>query len=350
MPPTPPPHLLKLAKARPPLWNTITADCIHDLCFAPHGHTLYVANAAGEFLCLETKTGKPRWQHLAHPGGALWIAPHPTLPLVVTGGQDPVIKLWEANRGGLLHSIKVAERGWVEHGAWSADGQTLAIASGKRLSFLTHSGLPAREPVEHSGTVLCLAWHPQQATLLAGLNGGVWHYHLDEEVAAEKTAAASACLAVSFSPNGLFIAAGQQEASLLAWPVGTTDFLRMAGYATKVRELAWAQDSSVLFTGGGYNVTTWDFRGAGPAGSTPEEFLGHAEVISTLAAHPHNPRWVASAAGDHFVFVWQVGAEHPVWVRALPQGSAMKLRWHPTGELLSYGGAEGAVGVWKVTL
>lgn len=344
------PALTKLAQARPPAWIVPTPDCISDLRVASHGHTIFATSLSGTLVCLETKTGHRRWQAEAHPLGALWCAPHPTQSLVASGGQDGVVKIWEANKGTLLHTLPLDKKAWAEHGAWSHDGTVLAASAGKKVWFWAPDGPLLGQTTEHSSTVLCLDWHPRKLQLLTGSNGGARLFDPNQVKPLEEIPWPSACLAIRWSPNGRFIAAGNQDQTVHAWPAGTQDHLRMAGYATKLRELDWRCDSSALSTGGGYNLITWNFRGAGPSGSTPEEHCAHSEFITAVAAHPQVPEICASTAQDQFLFLWRDGDPNPIWIRAVATSPATCLRWHPEGSMLFAGGQTGEVVAWKVVV
>jgi WD40 repeat protein len=343
--------LEKIAKARPPAWGIRAEDCISDLQFAPHGHTLLATSLSGQLLCLDVASGKPRWQAMAHPLGALWVDHHPSAALIATGGQDGTVKIWEANKGALLRTVPLNPKLWMEHGAWSHDGAFLAASGGRNVFFLDQQGKQIGKTADHPHTVLCLDWHPSKSELCSGTNGGTWIFTPDQAEPRESMPWGSAALVIRYSPNGRFIAVGNQDQTLHAWPEGATkqeDHLRMAGYATKIRELSWRCDSSRLTTGGGYNVITWNFSGRGPAGSIPAEKTSHSEFITALASHPSNPELCASTAKDHFLFLWDDRKPDPIWLRVLPDTPASHLAWHPSGESLAAGCEGGEVCLYKI--
>ena len=344
--------LAKVAAARPPRWQWRGADCVHSLQWAPHGHTLAAATLAGELVSLSAADGKVRW-HVAdaHPGGALWCVFHPTEPLLASGGQDGAVKLWQADTGQLVRVVVHEPKRWSELGAWSADGEFLATAAGKAVSFWNAAGEAKGRTADQKATVAVLAWHPRDAALLVAAYGGlsVWTPGAAKPDAFLERA--TPVLAAAWRPGGEWAAFGTGDASMEAWRVGTEETLRMAGYPTKIRELAWHGTGDHLSTGGGTNVVCWDFRGDGPAGSTPIEFLGHSEFITALAPHPTDPRRVASTGRDHLVFVWQTGADDPVAMRAVPDSVPLHVAWQPRAAkepLLAVGCEGGEIVLFKV--
>ena len=344
--------LLKLAKARPPQWKWKGNDFIPALAWAPHGHTLALATLGGELAVLDGATGKPRW-HLpaAHGDSILWLAWHPRDLLLATGGQDGLVRYWDANKGTKLVEFQPdPKKKWVEHGTWSFDGALLAVAAGKKATFWDTQGQPKGETAEGKATVAAIAWEPDldaHRLLVAGYGGvQLW----EPEAVAPVTGVdwPTSVLAAAWDTRGEWVAAGTGDGSMQVWQVGTEHTLRMGGYPGKVRELAWHADGKHLSTGGGPNVVCWNFAGQGPEGTAPIEWMGHSEPVTTLAAHPTDPKRVASAGKEHLLFLWQIGDENPTGLRALPESPASILAWKPDGTMLAAGCEDGGVVVFKI--
>ncbi|HEY8967112.1 MAG TPA: hypothetical protein VIM58_11740 [Candidatus Methylacidiphilales bacterium] len=351
----PPAALQKLAKARPPQWKWQGGDFIHALAWAPHGHTLAVGTLGGELAVLDGATGKPRWaKPNAHADSLLWAAWHPRDAILATGGQDGAVRLWEANQGSLLREFHPdPKKKWVEHGAWSFDGDLLAVAAGKKATFWTAQGEPKGETGEAKATVACIAWEPDldARRLLVGGYGGVqvWEAGADPaEGPVTEAQWSTAVLAAAWDPKGEWVAAGTGDGAMQVWRVGTDHTLRMGGYPGKVREIAWHADGRHLSSGGGPNVVCWSFEGQGPEGSAPIEWVGNSENVTALAAHPVDPARVASAGKEQLLFLWKVGDDNPAGLRALPESPASHLAWKPDGTLLAVGCEDGGVVAFKI--
>jgi WD40 repeat protein len=87
------------------------------------------------------------------------------------------------------------------------------------------------------------------------------------------------------------------------WNSRTGRDLKMSGYHTKVRELAWSPRGELLATGGGDAITLWSFAGRGPAGSKPEVLNGHQGRVTGLG-FLRDGRLV-SCGDDGGLLVWQ---------------------------------------------
>ncbi|SDT99474.1 WD-40 repeat-containing protein [Verrucomicrobium sp. GAS474] len=344
--------LVKLAKARPPFWKWQGGEFIHALAWAPHGHTVAAATLGGELVVLDGVTGKPRWHKpAAHSDSILWLAWHPRDPILATGGQDGVVRLWDAAKGSPLREwTPDPKKKWVEQGAWSFDGAYLAVAAGKSVTFWNAAGEAKGKTGEGKATVASIAWEPDldaHRLLVAGYGGvQVWEPGNDEAVTGAEWS--TSVLAAAWDLHGEWIAAGTGDGSMQVWRVGTEHTLRMGGYPGKVRELAWHADGKHLSTGGGPNVVCWSFDGEGPEGSAPIEWMGHSENVTAIAAHPTDPNRIASVGKEHLLFLWRIGDENPAGIRALPESPASTLAWKPDGSLLAAGCEDGGVVVFKI--
>ncbi len=348
----PSPALKKLSAARPPKWTWAGTDCVHALAWAPHGHTLAVATLAGELAILDGATGKPRWTVAdAHPNGALWVAWHPAGALLASGGQDGAAKLWDANTGKPVATLFSDRKKWTEHGGWTADGSALAVAAGKDVTFWDAAGKSLGALPTQKATVAALAWHPKQPELLIAGFGllSAWKVGQEKPVASKEWPTAMLCAA--WKPESWeaeWAAAGTADASIEIWKVGSDETFRMSGYPAKIREIAWHADGNHLSTGGGMNIVCWDFRGAGPEGSTPQEWIAHSEPVCALAAHPTDPTRVASSGRDQLVFIWKLGSDDPATMRAVPESVPSLLAWKPDGSILAAGCEGGEVVAFAV--
>jgi WD40 repeat protein len=149
---------------------------------------------------------------------------------------------------------------------------------------------------------------------------------------------------IAWSPDGNYIATGDQDATVHFWMVRTGKDLQMYGYPTKVRELGWHRSSRYLATGGSNTVTVWDCSGKGPAGTKPIELKGHATLVTSLAFQQRGPI-LAAGSDNGSVLFWNILRPKRPLGQTACDASISHLTWSPDDTLIAFGTAAGLVTV-----
>lgn len=110
--------------------------------------------------------------------------------------------------------------------------------------------------------------------------------------------------------------------------------------------MAFSPDSRLLASGGGSDVTVWDFGGERPRGSTPRVLSAHETAVTGLD-WSGDGQLLAAVADDGRVAIWEPrtaapGRAHAPVDELLRDASAAVVRWDHRGHLLT-GWADGAV-------
>ncbi len=347
------------------------------------GQYLAAASAEGPIGIFDGSSGN--WVHTlsGHNLGTLAIDWHPTLDTLASGGQDGKIRLWDASTGDSLGTLEGGGM-WVERIAWSllpasstrvlrgrstatpesipAPDSPLLLAStaGKLLRLWNTDGTLVRETRDHTSTIADIAWIPANAplkkqhkledrtspapVLVCATYGGLTLWRTDCDDPIGRYTWKGSTLVIACSPNGQFIATGDQDSTVHFWITRTELDLQMWGYPTKVRELAWDPTSRYLATGGGSVVTVWDCSGKGPEGRQPSQLDVHEGQIVALAFQ-HRGMYLASACSDGLVAIWAVGRSKSPVAKLRFDAAISQLSWSPDDKLLAVGTERGDVAV-----
>ena len=306
-------------------------DWVNAICFAPDGQRVAAASADGAILVLEVDRGE---RAVARHEQAAVSVSFSVDGRLASGGQDGQVVI-----DGMSTRLG---NDWVQALGWRPDGAMLAVAHGRRVTSLGSDTAMLATSAELPATVACLGWHPRGVQLAAGSYGGVRLMRGNGLVHEELLAWKGSVLELAIAPDGRRLAHGNQDASVHFWDLHKRSELEMWGYQTKVRQLAWRHDSRLLATGGGDEVTLWDFAGRGPAGRKPLLLAGHNDLVTWLAFAPGSKR-LASIAGDGLVLLWLPGeTTHPL--AALELDTPLTCgAWSPAGKRLAVGSAVGQI-------
>lgn len=330
------------------LWRTESPGYVEALACSPDGSSL-AASVEGPVTLCDAQTGET-WRELAgHGFGTTALSWSPDGRTLATAGQDGAARLWDAREGTELARLDGGEP-WVSSVVYSPDGRYLATATGRRLRLwkVVRAGCELLwESEDHESTVTDLRWRPGSSKeLVVSSYGGLALYKPGSPESVRRFAWKGSTLTIRWSPNGRYIATGDQDSTVHFWIHATGRDLQMFEYPTKVRELSWNSTSRYLATGGGPLVTVWDCSGKGPVGTTPISLEAHEDFLTDLAFQ-RKGALLASCADDGLVALWESGAgKRPVSAAAL-EAPATRLAWSPDDRRLAAGDEDGGVVVYE---
>jgi len=327
-------------------WHVDLGDHIISLRWSPTGDLLAAAAVGGPIKVLDAANGSTRHDLPGHGFGTAEVGWEAQGRHLASVGQDGHVIFWDlaADKARLSCAAGAA---WAEHLAWHPTEPLLATAAGRVVRLWDTAGQILREWRDHPSTVSDLAWRPGTSELAVSAYGVVSLRTPDAEPPRRRFEWKGSVLVLCWSPDGKFLATGDQDATVHFWTERTGDNLEMAGYPVKVRELSWDPTSRSLASGGGPAVTIWDCGGAGPAGTTPLQLEGHDGQVTALAYQAKGP-FLASGGDDGKVLLWQPGKGKGPLSLADVEGGVSQLVWAPDDRAVAVGTETGRVVVFAV--
>ena len=326
-------------------WEARLDEHVMDLAFSPDGRYLAAISIAGPLTIYESASGEIKATLPGHAGGGFAVSWRADSLALATGGQDGAARIWDPATGACLHSLE-AGAAWVERLSYAPYGSLLATAAGRKLKLWNADGALLRAYPDHPSTIADLQWQPGEELVTTACYGQLATFRPTEDEPLKRFDWKGSILSLAWSPDGNYVATGNQDASVHFWYRKSGKDLEMSGYPIKVRDLAWDAGSRYLATGGSAIVIVWDCRGKGPAGSTPIQLDGHDRPLSALAWQYQGP-FLASGAQEGRVCLWRPGKSTRL-IRFAALGSEItRLRWAPGDRLLAASCASGLIRVFR---
>jgi len=209
---------------------------------------------------------------------------------LVSGGDDGVVRVWDADTGQRLRELTGSTTGWVGSVAVSADGRRL-VSGGENgvVRVWAETGRQVRELTGHTRTVWSVAVSADGRRLVSGGVDGVvrvWDGETGQRLR-ELTVHTDRVLSVAVSADGRRLVSGGDDGVVRVWDADTGQRLReLTGHTRTVWSVAVSADGRRLVSGGeDGTVRVWD-------ADTGQQLLGAG------ADHATPPRPLAELSSD----------------------------------------------------
>jgi len=297
----------------------------------------HAAFALGDGSVVRAAPGEADWPRTTvHDGSALALAPDAAPGGLISGGDDGVFRRIAAD--GTVSEIAGFGMKWVEQVASHPAGKgVLACAVGRSVHVFDGAGVKLKT-LDHPSTVTGLAFDAKGKRIAAShYNGATLWFVAAKTDSPRRLEWKGSHTAIALSPDGDAVVTAMQENALHGWRLSDGQHMRMSGYPTKTRALAFLRSGKWLATSGADAIVLWPFFGGGPMGKAPTELAGGDNVVvSMVAAHPQN-EVVAAGFADGLVVVADVGTSRILPVAGPGRGPVSALAWSPNGSHLAIG-------------
>jgi len=237
------------------------------------------------------------------------------------------------------------KRRWIDNVALHGDG-TVAWSVGKTAFVRAPKG--EEKSLEVPSTVGGLAFAPKGLRLaIAHYNGAtLWFPNMTAQP--EFLAWAGSHLGVSFSPDNKFLVTSMHEPALHGWRLADNRHMRMTGYPSRVKSMAWGAGGRYLATSGADMVIMWPFVGKdGPMGKEPAMLAPLQAKVTAVACHPKEDV-LAAGYEDGTVLMVRMHDGAEILVRRNGTPPIAGLAWNATGNWLAFSDETGEAGLLKL--
>ncbi len=281
----------------------------------------------------------------AHPdGAALCATVHPSGEGVVTGGDDGRLVWTRADGVQELASVKGK---WIDAVAASAASSLIAFAAAREVRLISTADPAFARLFVHEKSVTDLGFEAKGLRLAASTYGGaaLWYARIAEQKPVMLKYAGSHT-AILWSPDGKFLVSAMQDAQLHAWRLADGKDMRMGGYPSRTKSLAFLSAGLILATSGAPGLVVWPFAGpSGPMGKQAVELAYDQSSLVARVAAVTELGMVAGGREDGRVFALALRGAKVEPIRADKGAPVSALALSPDGKRVAWGDEDGAAGV-----
>lgn len=298
------------------------------VAFMPGGQVLVTGGADQAVRLWNLENGRLVGTFEAHAGPIRAVAVSPDGGRIAAAAENGMAQVWEAASGELLLTL-AGHAAPATSVAFSPDGTTLATGSEDHTVVLWDARDGARRHVleGHTEAVTCLAFDPEGLTLATGSADNTVALWSVETGALETSfeCHVNDVLAVAFSPDGSMLATGGRDSTARIWNRSDRTLRSaLSGHGREITAVGFTPDGTHLLTASGdRTVRLWKVSEeiapdapanasllGGENGSESQVFAGHAGAVKALAIHPDGLRF-ASGDDEGAAKIWHIKASLP---------------------------------------
>ncbi|MEM8809088.1 MAG: hypothetical protein AAGF01_23965 [Cyanobacteria bacterium P01_G01_bin.38] len=346
------------------LWQTVMKEYVTAVAWCPTGDRLVASSAAGEVAIYTPKSGEATFLQTEQSESVDALAVSADGQFLAAGGQSGNVWIWQlqgdapdAPANPTPITTLAHARTWIDCLQWHPQLPLLAFGLGRYAQVWDAAARTVVTTLEFdTSSVLDIDWHPQGQQLSLGGNQSIktWRsadWNDDPDV----LDIGGASGAIAWSPDGTYLASGNNDRSVMVWPTNNPHPWRMQGFPGKVRQLAWSRPTSSASGGDpllasvcGEGIIVWRKAADSSAGWKPKVLDPHQGTVRGVAFQPDS-LLLATAADDGRLCLWHKATRlGQILIGAT--GGFSCLSWSPQGTALAAGGSQGELLVWSETM
>ncbi|MER5638017.1 TIR domain-containing protein [Kitasatospora sp. NPDC002227] len=275
--------------------------------------------------------------------------------LLAAGGNDGVVRLWEPGTGRRVREL-AARSSRLVSAQFSPEGPLIATASNDGDLYLWNalSGEYLREMDVETEHVWAEAFSAD-GVFVATANDDdtvrIWYRSTGAHVATLREHRGRV-RSIAFSADGRRLATGCDDSLVRIWDIAAGRIeTQLAGHRDRVYAVAFTADGSVASASWDGEALLWADSvradGVRADGAVRHRLPGHVGRLWTATVHPSRPL-LATAGDDRVVRLWDTRTGHDLGRLRGHTGRILAVTFSPDGSLLASGGEDGTVRLWHV--
>ncbi|MEB3309215.1 MAG: hypothetical protein VKJ02_03200 [Snowella sp.] len=337
-------------------WQAMLSDYVTVIAWTPDDTRVAVCSTAGEVVLCQADNGDAITLQPAHDQSMNTLSISHDGHFLASAGQSGTVLIWQINGDfpQIIAKLTYSSQ-WIDRLQWNPSHPELAFSAGRYVyvwDALSQTLVTTLNFVDSS--VLDLLWGLQGEYLAVSGNQSIkiWHrqnWHDDPAI----LETASASVAIAWSPEGNYLASGNNDRSLLVWEWNNPYPWRMQGFPGKVRQLAWStpvtpDDPPILASVSADGIVIWRKVADPSMGWSAQVLAQHHDTVTAIAFQP-NSHLLASASKDGWIYLWHQANQISQRLQGASNGFSA-LSWNGEGTALATAGQQGELLVWKQSM
>ena len=286
----------------------------------------------------------------AHEGGCASMLFEYNSSKLITGGQDRLVKMWDANTGSLSSTLHGC-LGSVLDLTITHDNQSVIAASSSNNLYVwdVNSGRVRHTLTGHTDKVCAVdvSKISSRHVVSAAYDRTIKVWDLVKGYCTNTVIFRSNCNSLSFSMDGQTIFSGHVDGNLRLWDIQTGKLLsEVAAHSLAVTSLSLSRNGNVVLTSGRDNLhNLFDVRSLEVCGTLKAMGNRVASNWSRSCISPDDNH-VAAGSADGSVYIWSISKGDIVSTLKEHTSSVLCCRWSGIGKPLASADKNGIVCVW----
>ncbi|KAH1248864.1 Autophagy-related protein 16 [Glycine max] len=286
----------------------------------------------------------------AHEGGCASMLFEYNSSKLITGGQDRLVKMWDANTGSLSSTLQGC-LGSVLDLTITHDNRSVIAASSSNNLYVwdVNSGRVRHTLTGHTDKVCAVdvSKISSRHVVSAAYDRTIKVWDLVKGYCTNTIIFHSNCNALSFSMDGQTIFSGHVDGNLRLWDIQSGKLLsEVAAHSLAVTSLSLSRNGNVVLTSGRDNLhNLFDVRSLEVCGTLKAMGNRVASNWSRSCISPDDNH-VAAGSADGSVYIWSISKGDIVSTLKEHTSSVLCCRWSGIGKPLASADKNGIVCVW----
>ena len=259
---------------------------------------------------------------------------------IISAGQDG--RLMSLDAHGEAAQLHDAKNEWITAARHHGPTGLTAVAYSKTLVVIGPAGTIGRFS-DHPSAISDIAFSPSGDRIAACRYDGVTIWSTRDAAEPANLYWKGSAVAVSWSPDGRYIAAATQDRELHVWDLAADKDYRLGGFKTKPRHIAWSDDSAYLLSSGADVIAAWPIAG-GPGAFPPVE-IGYVAGATVSAVAGGSKEQLAGGFSNGAILVGNAKNGEALIARSGAGSEITRLTWDDRKKHLYFGARDGALGL-----